>query len=157
MLRTSVLLKPTPNVRVSEYAEQAAIIWNIASYQRRRAFYEHMRGPSYVAQCRELEHTEPFKRLGTCKAQALLSKLNEAWQSFYALLRPKKRGRMPEHIRKVNPPRYWKKKGKRETKAFYVRNDGWDMNEKVISIGKTWKSHIDAESYGRVNEEGLKS
>jgi hypothetical protein len=26
--------------------------------------------------------TEPFRTLGTCKAQALLAKLNEAWGSY---------------------------------------------------------------------------
>jgi hypothetical protein len=29
--------------------------------------------------------TEPFRALGTCKAQALLAKLNEAWGSYLAL------------------------------------------------------------------------
>ncbi|MBM5805037.1 MAG: IS200/IS605 family element transposase accessory protein TnpB [Candidatus Verstraetearchaeota archaeon] len=137
VLRTStVLLKPTDTQSLSEYAEQSAILWNIANYERRKAFYEHMKMPSYALQCRELKHTEPFKKLGTCKAQALLSKLNEAWQSFHALLRLKKKGKLPPHIRKIRPPKYWKRNGKREAKAFYVRNDGWRMNEKEISISR---------------------
>ena len=140
VLRTStVLLKPTDTQLLGEYAEQSAILWNIANYERRKAFYTHKKMPSYAAQCRELKHTEPFKKLGTCKAQALLSKLNEAWQSFYTLLRLKKKGKLPPHIRKVNPPRYWKRNGKRVAKAFYVRNDGWSMNEKEISISKDVK------------------
>jgi putative transposase len=137
VLRTStVLLKPTDTQSLSEYAEQSAILWNIANYERRKAFYEHMKMPSYALQCRGLKHTEPFKKLGTCKAQALLSKLNEAWQSFHALLRLKKKGKLPPHIRKIRPPKYWKRNGKREAKAFYVRNDDWSMNEKEISISR---------------------
>jgi putative transposase len=129
VLRTStVLLKPTDTQSLSEYAEQSAILWNIANYERRKAFYEHRKTPSYTAQCKELKHTEPFKKLGTCKAQALLSKLNEAWQSFHALLRLRRRGRLPPHIRRIRPPRYWKKNGRRVARAFYVRNDGWSMN-----------------------------
>jgi putative transposase len=137
VLRTStVLLKPADTQPLSEYAEQSAILWNIANYERRKAFYKHGKMPSYTAQCRELKNTEPFKKLGTCKAQALLSKLNEAWQSFYALLRLKKKGKLPPHIKKLRPPRYWKRNGKREARAFYVRNDGWSINENELSISK---------------------
>lgn len=140
VLRAStVLLKPTDTQPLSEYAEQSAILWNIANYERRKAFFKHMKTPSYTTQCRELKHSEPFKKLGTCKAQALLSKLNEAWQSFYALLRLKKTGKLPSHIQKINPPRYLKKNGKRVAKAFYVRNDGWSMNENEISVSRNVK------------------
>jgi len=92
--------------------------------------------PSYVAQCRELKHADSFKKLGTCRAQALLSKLNEAWQSFHALLRLKKKGKLPHHIHGLSPPKYWKRNGKRMARAFYVRNDGWRMNEKEISVSR---------------------
>jgi putative transposase len=137
VLRTStVLLKPTDTQPLSEFAEQSAILWNIANHKRRKAFFKHRKSPSYATQCRELKNTEPFRKLGTCKAQALLSKLNEAWQSFYALLRLKKKGKLPSHIKKLTPPRYCKKNGKREARAFYVRNDGWSMDENEISIAK---------------------
>jgi len=140
VLRTStVLLKPADAQPPSEYAEQSAILWNIANYERRKALHGHKRMPSYAAQCRELKQTEPFKRLGACKAQALLSKLNEAWQSFHALLRLKKKGKLPPHIHKIRPPGYWKRNGKRVAKAFYVRNDGWGMNENEISISRAVK------------------
>jgi len=135
VLRTStILLDPTPQVR--EYAEQSAVLWNVANYQRRKAFYEHQRMPTYSSQCRGLKHTEPFRKLGTCKAQALLSKLNEAWQSFYALLRLKKAGKLPPHIKKLRPPRYWKENGKRVAKAFYVRNDGWSIDEETVTVAR---------------------
>ena len=158
VLRTSTaLLKPTDTQLLSEYAEQSAILWNIANYERRKAFYEHRKLPSYATQCRGLKHTEPFRKLGTCKAQALLSKLDEAWRSFYALLRLKRKGESPPHIKKVTPPRYWKRNGKREARAFYVRSDGWSINENEISIAKGIKIPYRCESYGWVNEEGLKS
>jgi len=91
--------------------------------------------PSYAAQCKSLKTTEAFKRLGTCKAQALLSKLREAWSSFYALKRLEEQGRLPPHVLRVNPPHYWKENGRRTAKAFYVRSDGWhrtDEDELVI-------------------------
>jgi len=137
VLRAStVLLKPAEDAQLREYAEQSAVLWNMGNYGRRKAFYGHGRMPSYATQCRELKYTEPFKKLRTCKAQALLSRLNEAWQSFYTLLRLKKKGKLSPYIRKLSPPGYWKKHGKRVARAFYVRNDGWSMNENEISISR---------------------
>lgn len=138
VLRTStVLLKPATDETLREIAEQSAILWNIASFERRKAWHEHAKMPSYANQCKLLKTTGAFKRLGTCKAQALLSKLREAWSSFFALKRLEKHGRLPPHILKVNPPRYWKENGKRVAKAFYVRNDGWHWTgEDELVIGK---------------------
>jgi len=138
VLRTSsVVLKPSSDVLLKGYAEDSAILWNTANFERRKAWHEHLKMPSYADQCRVLKMSEAFKRLGTCKAQALLSKLREAWSSFYALKRLEKQGMLPPHILRVNPPRYWKENGVRVAKAFYVRNDGWRwIGEDELVIGK---------------------
>jgi putative transposase len=139
MLRASTaLLKPTKGAaaKLLEYAEQSATLWNIANYERRRAHHQLAKMPSYARQCKALKHTEAFMKLGTCKAQALLAKLDEAWRSFYALTRLKKSGKLPPHIRRVAPPRYRKRNGRREATAFYVRNDGWSANENEVSVGR---------------------
>ena len=142
MLRTSiVLLKPSREQerRLSQLAEASDTLWNIANYERRQTYLNYGKMPSYADQCRMLKKEEAFRRLGTCKAQALLSKLNEAWRSFYALLRLAKKGRLPPHIRYVSPPRYWKRDSKRTVKSIYVRNDSWWMDEEVISISRHLK------------------
>jgi len=132
-----VLLKPETDDLLKEYAEQSAILWNIANFERRKAWHSHDKMPLYAEQCKTLKNNKAFKALGTCKAQALLSKLREAWSSFFALKRLEKQGRLPPHILKVNPPRYWKENGKRVAKAFYVRNDGWHWTgEDELIIGK---------------------
>jgi len=136
-----VLLKPTTDELLKEYAENSAILWNTANFERRIAWFNHDKMPSYASQCKSLKTSEAFKRLGTCKAQALISKLREAWSSFYALKRLQKQGKLPPHIVKVSPPHYWKENGKRNAKAFYVRNDGWrwrynDKDEEELLIGK---------------------
>jgi len=137
VLRAStVLLKPTTDELLREYAENSAILWNIASFERRKAWHEHVKMSSYASQCKTLKTSESFKKLGTCKAQALLSKLREAWSSFFALKRLEKQGRLPPHIVKVSPPHYWKENGKRVAKAFYVRNDGWHISENNVTIGR---------------------
>jgi len=144
MLRTSTaLLKPTRDVeaKLRKYAEQSAILWNVANYERRRALHQHAKMPTYAGQCKVLKHTEAFKKLGTCKAQALLAKLDEAWRSHYALLRLKKSRKLPPHIHSVAPPRYWKRNGKRQATAFYVRNDGWSANDNEILMGGGTRVH----------------
>ena len=86
VLRTStVLLKPRSDKLLREYAEYSAVLWNQANYERRKAWHNHETMPSYASQCKTLKTNEAFKKLGTCKSQALLSKLREAWSSFYAL------------------------------------------------------------------------
>jgi putative transposase len=144
MLRTSTaLLKPTKGIeaKLRGYAEQSAILWNLANYERRRAYCQHAKMPSYADQCKAIKCTEAFKKLGTCKAQALLAKLDEAWRSFYALTRLKKSGKLPPHIRRLAPPRYRKRDGRREAAAFYVRNDGWSANDNEISMGRATRVH----------------
>lgn len=138
VLRTStVLLKPKNESPLREYVEDSAILWNTANFERRKAWFNHDKTPSYVNQCKTLKSNDAFKRLGTCKAQALLSKLREAWNSFFALKRLEKQGLLPSHILKVNLPRYWKENGKRVAKAFYVRNDGWRWTgEDELVIGR---------------------
>lgn len=137
MLRTStVLLRPKIDTLLKEYAENSSILWNVANYERRKAWFEHSKIPSYASQCKNLKTKESFKAIGTCKAQALLAKLNEAWQSFFALVRLRKQGKLPQNIRKLSPPHYLKENGKRVARAFYVRNDGWSIKSESLSIGK---------------------
>jgi len=141
MLRTNiVLLHPSPSgVReLHRLSEASAKLWNKANYQRRQAFFNNRSTPSYPYQCNYFKDDPDFKLLGTCKAQALLQKLAEAWGSFFELLQLKKEGRLPSHISKVSPPWYWKdrKTGRLKPKGFFVRNDGYRMDEKTVSIGK---------------------
>ena len=152
-----MLLRPEDDTVLRGYAEDSAILWNIANFERRKAWFNHDKMPSYASQCRTLKASEAFLRLGTCKAQALLSKLREAWSSFFALKRLEKQGRLPPYIVKVSPPRYWKKNGKRIARAFFVRNDGWRWrynkeDEEELVIGKL---HVPfAHGYLQVGKQG---
>jgi len=49
---------------------------------------------------------------------------NEAWASFFAMLKAKREGRLLPFIKKVNPPGYWKDRelGKR-VKRVVIRSD----------------------------------
>jgi len=144
MLRTNiVLLHPSRSEEgeLHRLSEASARLWNRANYQRRQAFFDNRRTPSYSYQCNYFKEDPDFKLLGTCKAQALLQKLAEVWGSFFELMQLKKEGRLPPHISKVSPPRYWKDRKTQglKPKKIFVRNDGYWMDERVLSIGKGLK------------------
>jgi len=144
VLRTStVLLHPSEeqDARLRSLAAASSKLWNMANYDRRQAFFAHTKMPTYNSQFHKFKNSEPYRKLGTCKSQALLRKLNEAWSSFWALKRLQKQGKLPPNIAKVSPPRYWKEDGKRILKAIYVRNDGWRLVDdgETISISKALK------------------
>jgi putative transposase len=137
MTRTStVLLRPTEeqDAQLRSLADASSELWNMANYERRQAFFAHTKMPTFGSQCHEFKDSEPFRKLGVHKSQALLGKLNAAWSSFWALKRLQKQGKLPSNIRKVSPPRYWKKGGKRILKAICVRNDGWRLGDEAISM-----------------------
>lgn len=49
-----------------------------------------------------------YKQLvGSATAQQLIRKNNEAWKSYFALLKKKKKGKLPPD-QEVRPPGYWK-------------------------------------------------
>jgi len=143
VLRTDiVLLKPTPEEekKLFRLAEESSLLWNQANYERRQAFFKHTKMPSYAKQCNTLKYTEHFKAVGTGKGQAILSKLNESWQSFWKLKKMQKQGVLPIFIQKVRPPKYWKDRmnDKTEIRMFCIRNDCYriDTNRQQIRIMK---------------------
>jgi putative transposase len=141
MNRTNtILLTPTPaqEQELHGLADASARVWNMANYERRRAYFSDRRVPSYENQWRTFKDSEAFKRLGTCKGQALLLKLREAWGSFLALKRLQRNGQLPDHIKRVSPPRYLKdrKTRNRRAEAIYVRNDGYRQREDALVLSK---------------------
>jgi putative transposase len=119
-------------------AVATAQLWNMANYQRRQAYFKHRKIPNYSKQCRKFKHAKPFKTLGTCKAQANLKKLHEAWASTLALKRLQRQGKLPPNIRRVCLPGYLKdrKTGQVIAESIYVRNDGYKLTEDTLSLGK---------------------
>ena len=96
MQRTNtILLAPTEaeEQELHALADASAQLWNMANYERRQAYFTAGRVPSYENQWRTFKDSEPFKRIGTCKGQALLHKLREAWGSCFALKRLQRIGR----------------------------------------------------------------
>ncbi len=82
-----------------------------------------------------------------------MQKNNEAWSSFFSLLRLKKQGKLP-HMVKVSPPRYWKEKEtKRRKLILVVRQDRYEVDEnKHVIILKDF--HLEVEFVGGLRRRG---
>jgi len=115
-------VKRTNRFRLKVYGEQedtlknicymSAVLWNKLNYVRRQMFFKKCfrwnRGVD--------ELYNNFKMiLGSAVTQEIIRKNDEAWRSFFKLKRMIKEHRLPQNIKKVGPPGYWKdrKSGKK--------------------------------------------
>jgi hypothetical protein len=79
MNRTSTVpLAPTETEEqeVHGLADGSARLRNMADHERRRAYFAGGRVPSYETRWSLVKDTDTFKRIGTCKGQALLLKFS---------------------------------------------------------------------------------
>lgn len=105
--------------------EMSAVLWNKVNYKRRQSFF------SGEIDWDTKEEYNEFKRiLGSATTQQIIRKNNEAWRSFFTLLKLKKAGRLPSHINRLSPPSYWKdrKTGRRKLMTV-IRNDYYRIEE----------------------------
>ncbi len=149
MNRTNtILLAPTreQEQELLGLAEASARLWNMANYERRQALFKNQRTPTYAQQCKHLKDGDTFKQLGTCKAQAVLMKLGEAWGSYHTLKRLQRNGQLPPRIKRVSPPGYMKDRQtrKRMANAIYVRNDGYKQKEDMLVLSKDLRIRFNA-------------
>jgi len=80
----------------------ASKLWNEINYARRNQFFQN-KAVDLKGTYREFY--EKYKKLiGSATAQQVLNKNDEAWSSFFNLLKAKKEGKLPSFITKVNPP-----------------------------------------------------
>ena len=105
--------------------EMSAVLWNKVNYRRRQSFF------AGEIDWDTKEEYEEFRRIiGSATVQQIIRKNDEAWRSFLKLLNLKRRGKLPKHIRKVSPPRYWKDRltGRRKLLTV-IRNDCYRIEE----------------------------
>ena len=72
--------------------------------------------------------------MGSANTQQVLNKNNEAWSSFFSLLKLRKENKLPPHMDCVSPPRYWKNEDERKL-ILVVREDNYvvdELNHKLI-------------------------
>lgn len=128
--------------RLLQIADACARLWNELNYRRRQSFF---RG-EIDWESRDLY--DKYKGVvGSATAQQIQRKNSEAWRSFLALLRLKAEGKLPPHIRKVSPPRYWKDRESGERRLMIlVRCDRYRLEDGFLKLPKKlevrWKGRL---------------
>jgi len=127
-VRLRLLPTKQQDKRLHKIAGTCSKLWNQINYARRKMFFEEKRvniEETYK------EFYERYKKVvGSVTTQQVLNKNNEAWNSFFKLLKLKKEGKLPPSIKKLTPPGYWKDKtlGKRE-EMIIIRSDRYYVEQ----------------------------
>ena len=137
--RTSVV-RPLPNGfqerKLRRLANASAGLFNEINYERRQQFFN---GEKVGFKETWDKYYEKYKGALGVNAQAVMQKNNEAWSSFFSLLKLKKEGKLPPYVNHVSPPRYWKDRETKKRKLLLVvRGDRYvvdEQNHKLILKG----------------------
>jgi len=155
MKRTSIV-KLTPDkdneAKLKALCSLSSKLWNEVNYVRRQQFFGN-KGVDLKGTYKEFY--ERYKKLiGSATAQQILNKNNEAWSSFFDLLKAKKDGKLPTFVTKVSPPGY-KKKGKSRELWAVLRNDQYKIEEnKIVLKGLGAIGRIEVEYKGLIHLKG---
>jgi putative transposase len=142
--RTNVvrlLLNGAQERRLRRLADACARLWNEVNYERRRQFFQQQR-VDFKGTWNK--YYEKYKKILSVNAQAVLQKNNEAWNSFFSLLKLRSEGKLPPHMRRVSPPGYWKDSvAKQRRLILVVRQDRYVVDvERHILILKDFNMAI---------------
>jgi len=114
--------------KLRRLASISARLFNEVNYERRQQFF---RGEKVDFEGTWDKYYEKYKSVLGVNAQAVLQKNNEAWSSFFSLLKLKKEGKLPPHTKRVGPPKYWKDRETKERKfLLVVRQDRYIVDER---------------------------
>jgi len=112
--------------KLRKLADTSARLFNEVNYERRQQFFQQHQVDFKSTWDK---YYKKYKAVLGVNAQAVLQKNNEAWSSFFSLIKLKKQGKLPPHMNHVSPPRYWKKEKKRKL-ILVVRQDRYVVDEK---------------------------
>lgn len=123
---------------VFEIADNCSQLWNTVNYKRRQSFFK-----GKIDWTTNEEYKQFSKQVGSATAQQIIRKNNNAWKSFFALLRLSEQGKLPQHIQRIRPPGYWKDRdtGRRKLKVL-IRNDCYQVKGRSISLPRELKGRI---------------
>jgi transposase len=132
--------------KLKKLSNISAKLFNEINYERRQQFFQQHHVDFDTTQDK---YYEKYKEELGVNVQAVMQKNNEAWSSFFSLLKLKKEGKLPPFIKRVSPPKYWKDKETKKRKLMLViRQDRYvvdkqnnklilkDFNMKIDFIGR---------------------
>ncbi|ADJ54271.1 transposase [Hyperthermophilic Archaeal Virus 2] len=155
MKRTSVVelvVDESSEERLKLLCSLSSKLWNEVNYARRRMFFEK-KGVDLKATYKEFY--EKYKTLiGSATAQQVLNKNDEAWRSFFELLKLKKESRLPPFITRVNPPGYKKKNNKRTLWTVLRRDQYRVEGNKIVLKGLGAIGWIELKYKGLIHLKG---
>jgi putative transposase len=119
------MLKRTLKVRLYPTGQQkqalrelqirCAKLWNRTNYLIRQEYFDSGKVLSYNTICKLMQNEKEYKALPTDIAQEVLKKLSESWKSFKELKKLEQQNKLPPHVKKVSPPKYFKARKKNQT------------------------------------------
>jgi len=126
--------------KLRRLANISAKLFNELNYERRQQFF-HEKKVDFKGTWDKYYNN--YKEELKVNAQAIMQKNNEAWSSFFSLI--KKKGKLQNHIKHIKPPGYWIDKDTKKRKLLLViRQDRYEIdgvNHKIIL--KDFKMEID--------------
>jgi len=138
--------------RLKALCSLASKLWNEVNYARRRQFFGN-KGVDLKTTYREF-YGKYKMLIGSATAQQVLNKNNEAWKSFFKLLKARKEERLPPFIMRVNPPGY-RKKGKSRILWVVLRSDQYVIEgDKIILKGLGAIGRIEVGYKGLIHLKG---
>jgi len=135
--------------KLRRLANISAKLFNEVNYERRQQFFHEGRV--------DFEGTwdkcyEKYKEELGVNAQAVMQKNNEAWSSFFSLLKLRKGNKLPSHMEHMSPPRYWKDRETGGRKLLLViRQDRYVVDEQKLVL-KDY--HLEINFAGRLRWHG---
>jgi putative transposase len=113
--------------KLKKLANTSAKLFNEVNYERRQQFFH---GEKLDFKGTWDKYYEKYKNILGVNAQTILQKSNEAWNSFFSLLKLKKENKLSPHMKHVSPPKYWKDRETKKRKLLLVvRQDRYVVDE----------------------------
>jgi len=119
--------------KLRRLADISAKLFNEINYERRQQFFHG--GKVDLKGTYDKYYGKYKDELGSANAQQVLNKNNEAWNSFFSLLKLRKENKLPPHMDRVGPPNYWKdgETGGRKL-LLVVRQDRYVVDEQKLVL-----------------------
>jgi len=127
-----LLLNGFQERKLRRLADISAKLFNEVNYERRQQFF---RGEKVDFEGTWDKCYEKYKEELGVNAQAIMQKNNEAWSSFFSILKLRREGKLPPHMDRVSPPRYWKdgETGRRKL-ILVIRQDRYVVDEQKLVL-----------------------
>jgi len=116
--------------KLRRLANISSKLFNELNYERRQQFF-HEKKVDFNKTWNK--YYEKYKEELKVNAQAIMQKNNEAWSSYFSLI--KKKGKQQNHMKHIKPPGYWINKDTKKRKLLLVvRQDRYEIDKQNCKL-----------------------